>query len=54
MCLSSSHLEDGDVPGVALHGLLQLAAFQTLLGSDTMQVFVKVQTCRQTDTDTAC
>lgn len=32
----SAHLQDGDVPGVALHGLLELAAFQTLLGSDAM------------------
>lgn len=39
-----SHLEDSDVPGVALHGLLELAAFQTLLCSDAMQVLMEVQT----------
>lgn len=45
----SAHLQDGDVPGVALHGLLELAAFQALLGPDAMEVLVEVQTwtCRQ-------
>lgn len=42
---SKSHLEDGDVPGVALHGLLKFATLQALLRSDAMQVFVEVQAC---------
>lgn len=48
--LSPSHLEDSDVPGVALHGLLKLAAFQTFLCSNTMQVLVEVQTWKHTQT----
>lgn len=42
VCLA---LEDSDVPGVALHGLLKFAAFQTLLCSNAMQVLMEVQTC---------
>lgn len=43
----SIHLEDSDVPSVALHGLLKFATFQALLGSNTMQVLVEVQTWTQ-------
>lgn len=44
----ASHLEDSDVPCVALHGLLKFAAFQTFLCPDAMQVLMEVQTCTQT------
>lgn len=47
---SPPHLEDSDVPSVALHGLLELAAFQTLLCSNTVQVLVEVQTWTHTST----
>lgn len=42
VCLA---LEHGDVPGVALHRLLQFAALQTFLRSDAMQILMEVQTC---------
>ena len=43
VCVRVSNLEHGDVPGVALHGLLQLAALQALPRPDPVEVHVEVQ-----------
>lgn len=45
-----THLENSDVPGVALHSLLQFSTFQALLSADPVQIFMEIQPCKTAPT----
>ena len=53
MCVCLSNLEHSDVPGVALHGLLQLAALQALSGPNAVKVHVEVKPWEQATHNTS-
>lgn len=45
--MRASHLQDGDVPREALHGLVQFSALQALLQRQLIQALVKLHGCRR-------